>query len=125
VREPVLDLTTPAELGLCQEVEESPPESGLLSKLLLTLHMAIEPSLSPLKMWFELTAMPLMGELCAFISPTSAQVSADQSLMKPARQPETSVVAPGRNERPQIQSCKRSIVSLVTSHKKHNSDTWI
>ncbi len=108
VSDPVWNLApaAAAELGRCQEVEESPPESGLLSKLLLTRHMAIEPSLSPVKMCCELTAMPLIGELCAFISPTSWHVSVDQSLRKPARQPDTSVVAPGRNVRPQIQSYK-------------------
>ena len=95
-------LTTPAELGRCQEVES--PESGLLSKLLLTRQKAIDPSLSPEKMWLELTAMALMGELCAFISPMRAHVSADQSFRKPARQPETTVGEPGKKASPVTQS---------------------
>ena len=95
-------LTTPAELGRCQEVES--PESGLLSKLLLTRQKAIDPSLSPEKMWLELTARALMGELCAFISPIRAHVSDDHSFRKPARQPDTTVGEPGRNARPHIQS---------------------
>jgi hypothetical protein len=39
--------------------------------------MPTDPSLEPVKMWLLLTATVLMVELCAFISPTRAQVSTD------------------------------------------------
>ena len=75
-------------IGVCQE-DEDISESGLLSKLFLTLHIPILPSLLPVKTWLLLVVIVLIVELSAFISPTKAQVSTDHNLMYPALQPET------------------------------------
>ena len=75
-------------IGVCQE-DEDISESGLLSKLFLTLHIPMLPSLLPVKTWLLLVVIVLIVELWAFMSPTKAQVSTDHNLMYPALQPET------------------------------------
>ena len=75
-------------IGVCQE-DEDISESGLLSKLFLTLHIPMLPSLLPVKTWLLLVVIVLIVELWAFISPTKAHVSTDHNLMYPALQPET------------------------------------
>ena len=78
----------PPPIGVCQE-DEDISESGLLSKLFLTLHIPMLPSLLPVKTWLLLVVIVLIVELWAFMSPTKAQVSTDHNLMYPALQPET------------------------------------
>lgn len=77
--------------------------------------MPMLPSLLPVKTWLLLVVMVLMVELWAFISPTSAQVSEDQSLMYPALQPEMTVCPPGKKQRPQIQSLCALLSDRTTS----------